>query len=143
LRTPTGEFFGPIRPTGRTGRDPSVIQTIIFIVKTAFFPGGGSQYFTGNIRTDAMGRPNFELNPPGVGRNSLRGPKYFNVDMSVAKRLDYRVSESWVKIQTSNYDLISLTSLIVSILLRLISAIRILLSMIQDLASQLMHYPDA
>jgi hypothetical protein len=86
LRTPTGEFFGPIRPTGYNGKRPLANTNENFLAPGGIFPGGGSDYFSGTILTDSNGRPNFELNPPGVGRNAFRGPKYFNVDLSVAKR---------------------------------------------------------
>ncbi len=86
LRTPSGEFFGPIRPTGYNGNQPISNSNANFLTPGGIFPGGGTRYFSGTIRTDATGRPNFELNPPGVGRNAFRGPKYFNVDMSLAKR---------------------------------------------------------
>jgi hypothetical protein len=86
LRTPTGEFFGPIRPTGYNGRQPIANTNENFLAPGGIFPGGGNQYFSGTIRTDSQGRPNFELNPPAVGRNAFRGPKFFNVDMSLAKR---------------------------------------------------------
>ncbi len=86
LRTPSGEFFGPIRPTGYNGRQPIANTNDNFLSPGGIFPGGGNQYFSGTIRNDSSGRPNFELNPPGVGRNAFRGPKYFNVDMSLAKR---------------------------------------------------------
>ncbi|MEO7673497.1 MAG: hypothetical protein ABIU09_05400, partial [Pyrinomonadaceae bacterium] len=86
LRTPSGEFFGPIRPTGYNGNQPIANTNDNFLSPGGIFPGGGNQYFSGTIRNDASGRPNFELNPPGVGRNAFRGPKYFNVDMSLAKR---------------------------------------------------------
>jgi hypothetical protein len=86
LRTPSGEFFGPIRPTGYNGRASLGNSNSNFLQPGGIFPGGGNQYFSGTIRTDSQGRPNFELNPPAIGRNSFRGPKYFNVDMSFAKR---------------------------------------------------------
>jgi hypothetical protein len=86
LRTPTGEFFGPIRPTGYNGNQPLANSNDNFLAPGGIFPGGGAQYFSGTIRTDPQGRPNFELNPPGVGRNAFRGPKYFDVDLSIAKR---------------------------------------------------------
>jgi hypothetical protein len=86
LRTPSGEFFGPIRPTGYNGNQPIGNSNSNFLTPGGIFPGGGNQYFSGTIRTDSNGRPNFELNPPAVGRNAFRGPKYFNVDMSLAKR---------------------------------------------------------
>ncbi len=86
LRTPSGEFFGPIRPTGYNGNRPIANTNANFLAPGGIFPGGGNQYFSGTIRTDGSGNPNFALNPPGVGRNAFRGPKYFNVDMSLAKR---------------------------------------------------------
>ncbi len=86
LRTPSGEFFGPIRPTGYNGMQPLANTNANFLAPGGIFPGGGARYFSGTIITDASGRPNFELNPPGVGRNAFRGPKYANLDMSLAKR---------------------------------------------------------
>jgi hypothetical protein len=89
LRTPTGEFFGPIRPTGYNGKQPISNSNENFLTPGGIFPGGGAQYFSGSIRTvriNGQDFPNFELNPPGIGRNTFRGPKYFNVDMSLAKR---------------------------------------------------------
>lgn len=86
LRTPSGEFFGPIRPTGYNGNQPLSNSNANFLTPGGLFPGGGSQYFSGTIRTNPNGQPSFELNPPGIGRNTFRGPKYFNVDMSLAKR---------------------------------------------------------
>ena len=45
------------------------------------FPGGGLTYFT------PPPKGSFTLPPrPGVGRNSLRGPGYFSVDMTAVKR---------------------------------------------------------
>ena len=42
------------------------------------FPGGGLAFFDPN-------NPNGLL-PPGIGRNSFRGPRYFAVDLSLGKR---------------------------------------------------------
>jgi len=86
LRTPSGEFFGPIRPTSYNGRPAGGNSNANFLRPGGIFQGGGSQFFGTTIRRDAAGNPNFELNPPGIGRNSFRGPKYFSLDMSVAKR---------------------------------------------------------
>lgn len=86
LRTPSGDFFGPIRPTGYNGRQSIANSNENFLSPGGIFPGGGNQYFTGTVRTDSAGNPNFALNPPAVGRNAFRGPKYLNVDMSFAKR---------------------------------------------------------
>ncbi|MET0624956.1 MAG: TonB-dependent receptor [Pyrinomonadaceae bacterium] len=47
------------------------------------FPGGGLEFFD---PLGATGQGDSRGRLPGVGRNSFRGPRYFNVDMSVAKR---------------------------------------------------------
>ena len=47
------------------------------------FPGGGTAFFSS---LGATGQGAAAGLVPGVGRNSFRGPRYFNVDMSVAKR---------------------------------------------------------
>ena len=33
--------------------------------------------------------PNFDLNPPGIGRNSFRGPKFSSVDLSLVKNFGF------------------------------------------------------
>ena len=38
------------------------------------------------VNLDATATPTFQLNPPGIGRNSFRGPKYFSTDLSLVKR---------------------------------------------------------
>lgn len=47
------------------------------------FPGGGGQFFS-TLGATGQGAAAGLL--PGVGRNSFRGPRYFNVDLSVGKR---------------------------------------------------------
>ena len=47
------------------------------------FPGGGTAFFS-SLGATGQGAAAGRL--PGVGRNSFRGPKYFNVDLSVSKR---------------------------------------------------------
>jgi hypothetical protein len=76
LRQPSGRFFGPIRPSAYLGGALEDTSDEAFIRPFGNFPGGGARYFTLT--------PNAQ---PGVGRNSFRGPKYFSVDMSVAKKI--------------------------------------------------------
>ena len=76
LRQPSGRFFGPIRPTGYNGNALDDTSDDAFIRPGGNFPGGGALYFT--LTPNA---------PPGIERNSFRGPGYFNVDMSVAKKI--------------------------------------------------------
>jgi hypothetical protein len=82
LRTPSGEFFGPIRPIFYNGRQPDNNSNDNFLRPGGIFPGGGGAYFG----TAAPTNPDFAANPPAIGRNVFRSPKYFNLDMSVAKR---------------------------------------------------------
>lgn len=81
LRGPNGNFFGPVRPVFYNGRRPDSNTNENFLRPGGIFPGGGAAYFSTSINGDT-----YQANPPGVGRNTFFGPKYFNVDMSVSKR---------------------------------------------------------
>jgi hypothetical protein len=76
--TPGGPGLCPVRPQGYTG--PSDIDTSndAFINGTNF-PGGGAPFFVVFKQADGS------IAPPGIGRNSFRGPNYFNVDFSLVK----------------------------------------------------------
>ncbi|MEJ7578767.1 MAG: TonB-dependent receptor [Pyrinomonadaceae bacterium] len=76
LRQPSGRPFGPIRPSAYLGGALNDSSDEAFIRPGGNFPGGGAQYFTLT--------PNAQ---PGVGRNSFRGPRFFSVDMSLAKKI--------------------------------------------------------
>jgi hypothetical protein len=86
LRGAGGDFFGPIRPTAYFGGVQQNTSNSSFLQQNGYFTGGGTRYFSTAVRTDATGTPTFQLNPPGIGRNSFRGPNYTSVDMSLAKR---------------------------------------------------------
>ncbi|PWT91764.1 MAG: hypothetical protein C5B55_07560 [Blastocatellia bacterium] len=86
LRGPNGNFFGPIRPTMFFGKQPLSSSNSNFLQPNGIFPGGGSAYFSTTVNTDATGTPTFQLNPPGIGRNVFRGPRYFSTDMTLTKR---------------------------------------------------------
>jgi hypothetical protein len=83
LRSPGGAFFGPIRPTAYFGGAFEGTSNDTFLRPGGNFPGGGANYFDLTINGDP---PTYLENPPGIGRNVFRGPKYFNVDLSVVKR---------------------------------------------------------
>jgi hypothetical protein len=72
------DFICPSRPTRYFGGALNDTSNDAFIRPGGNFPGGGLTYFDPN-------NPGGTL-LPGIGRNSFRGPKYFAVDMSVAKR---------------------------------------------------------
>jgi Carboxypeptidase regulatory-like domain/TonB dependent receptor-like, beta-barrel len=78
LRQPSGKFFGPIRPTQYFGGAGDSSSDSTFTSVGGNFPGGGAKYFD----TTTVG-------PPGIGRNSFRGPKYSAVDLSFAKQTGF------------------------------------------------------
>jgi hypothetical protein len=81
LRQPSGKFFGPIRPRQYFGGAGSDTSDEAFLTGSNF-PGGGAKFFDTTVVGDP---PTFTLNPPGIGRNSFRGPKYSSVDLSLVK----------------------------------------------------------
>src|SRR5262249_34685730 len=74
VRTPSGQFVGPIRPTAYFGGAGDDQSASAFEDDGGNFPGGGARYF--DITT---------VGPPGIGRNSFRGPRYRAVDFSFVK----------------------------------------------------------
>jgi hypothetical protein len=91
--TPGGPSLCPSRPIGYFGGVPEDTSNDTFI--NGFYPNRNNVV----TRDPATGRPlrtNFFLisnpppagagGPPGIGRNSFRGPRYFSVDMTAAKR---------------------------------------------------------
>jgi hypothetical protein len=76
--TPGGPQLCPVRPQGYSG--PTELDTSDEAFMTGSnFPGGGAPFFT------VFDQPNNTVAPPGIGRNSFRGPGYFSVDMSLIK----------------------------------------------------------
>ncbi len=95
--------ISPTRPSGVINAAQTDTSNDSFITPDANFPGIIHQGDTvpnpagGTIEaqcsnTDPSTRPGFPYfdictpGPPGVGRNSRRGPSYFDVDFSVAKK---------------------------------------------------------
>jgi len=73
-QTPGNQFICPIRPEGYSGGAGTDYSNDTFLTPNGNFPKGGQNYFTL--------LPN---GPPGVGRNSFRGPRYQSVDMTFGK----------------------------------------------------------
>jgi hypothetical protein len=73
---PGGRRLSPIRPIAYLGGNLEDTSDEAFTRPQGNFPGGGQNYFniTGSVQR------------PGIGRNSFRGPTYFNVDLSLVKR---------------------------------------------------------
>jgi hypothetical protein len=74
----SNNFVCPSRPPRYFGGALEDTDNEAFTRPGGNFPGGGLLYFDPN-------NPNGLL-PPGIGRNSFRGPRYFSVDMSLGKR---------------------------------------------------------
>jgi hypothetical protein len=113
LRGPSGNFFGPIRPTVFFGGQPLANTNDNFLTtgilpnnlipgaqcnNPGSFPGGCSTYFLTTV-----GDINYLANPPGVGRNVFRGPKYRALDISVVKR--FRLGGVWKLKEGAGIDL--------------------------------------
>jgi hypothetical protein len=82
LRQPSGKFFGPIRPRAYFGGAGDDTSDEAFLTGSNF-PGGGASFFDITVAGDP---PTILLNPPGIGRNSFRGPKYSSLDLSLVKQ---------------------------------------------------------
>jgi hypothetical protein len=75
ITEPSGLTLSPIRPVAYFGGALEDTSDNAFIRPGGNFPGGGAKYF--DVTT---------IGPPGIGRNSFRGPRYASLDLSLAKR---------------------------------------------------------
>ena len=72
-----GPSICPARPVAYFGGAGDDSSDEAFLTGSNF-PGGGARFFSTAAATG--------FQPPGIGRNTFRGPRYFSVDMSLAKR---------------------------------------------------------
>ena len=72
-----GPNLNPARPVSYRGGAGNDTSNNAFITGSNF-PGGGAAFFS------TAAPVGFQL--PGIGRNSFRGPRYFDVDMAVSKK---------------------------------------------------------
>ena len=100
-----GPNICPVRPIAYFGGAGTSSSNDAFITGSNF-PGGGSHFFS-------LAPPvGFQL--PGIGRNSFRGPKYFNVDMTIAKRfgLDRFLGEGrYLEVKANFFNIFNLLNL--------------------------------
>lgn len=102
VRSISNAFFCDARPVGFSG-DEQLANTNENFLTTGIFPNnlilnaqgnrvdcniapGCSNYFNTVFNRDANGTPTYLVNPPGIGRNVFRGPKYRALDISIVKR---------------------------------------------------------
>ena len=74
VSTPGGPSLGPTRPVAVIGTPLNDHSNDAFLRPGGNFPGGGAKFF--DFTTSG---------PPGIGRNTFRGPRFFNIDLSFAK----------------------------------------------------------
>jgi hypothetical protein len=75
--------FGDLRPTSYNGTQPANNSNDNFLRPGGIFGAPGLTIFSD---AEACCNPFSPENRPGIGRNSLRGPRYFDVDMTFGKR---------------------------------------------------------
>jgi hypothetical protein len=78
VSTPGGPSLGPVRPTRYFGPRDYDNSNGAFLSGDNW-TGGGARYF--DIESSG---------PPGIGRNSFRGPRYFSTDLSLARQIRLR-----------------------------------------------------
>ena len=83
-RTPGNEFICPFRPVTFSGGNGNDFSNDTFLKPNGNFPGGGLKYFS--LCNNGGGGPTCR---PGIGRNSLRGPRYQSVDMTFGKNTPF------------------------------------------------------
>jgi len=92
IRSPSGDFFGPVRPIAYFGGAGTGTSNEVFLRPNGNFPGGGAVYFSTALNGDP---PTHLANPPGIGRNVFRGPRYRSIDLSLVKR--FGLPDSWLR----------------------------------------------
>ncbi len=100
IRSVSNAEFGPFRPVAYLGGAGNSSSNETFLTGNGNFTGsfisnvncintaGGCNRIFLTTLNRVNGQATFLANPPGIGRNSFRGPRYFNVDLTVAKRFD-------------------------------------------------------
>jgi hypothetical protein len=101
----------PLRPVAYSGGASDDTSNDVFRQQYGQFPGGPLQYFT-PPPAGSFDRPP----PPGVGRNSFRGPGYFAVDATLTKRFGLpRIrglsDAAGIEIRTNAYNLLNTLNL--------------------------------
>lgn len=88
--------LAPTRPTAVLEQPLQSTEEEAFMRPGGNFPGGGRRYF--DIQTQG---------PPGIGRNSFRGPGYSSVDMSFIKEFGlpgFRGNEALLEIRANFFN---------------------------------------
>ncbi len=103
IRSVSGVEFGPFRPVAYLGGAGNSSSNETFLTGNGNFtgsfisdaqcinatisPGGCNNIFLTTLNR-VNGQATFLANPPGIGRNTFRGPRYFNIDLTLGKRFE-------------------------------------------------------
>ncbi|HVF43483.1 MAG TPA: TonB-dependent receptor [Pyrinomonadaceae bacterium] len=100
----------PARPVSYAGGAGTDYSNDAFVNGTNF-PGGGRAFFS-DLGATGFGASKGLL--PGVGRNSFRGPRYFDVDMSLSKRFGFPKSlgeGTFLEVKANFFNLFNILNL--------------------------------
>jgi hypothetical protein len=98
----------PARPVAYFGGAGTDSSNDAFITGSNF-PGGATHFFS-TLGATGQGAAAGRL--PGVGRNSFRGPRYFDVDMSLSKRFGIPLGETtFFEVKANFFNVFNLLNL--------------------------------
>lgn len=97
-----GPGLCPVRPVAYSGGAGTDTSNDAFITGSNF-PGGGAQFFS------TAGPVGFQL--PGIGRNSFRGPRYFDIDMTVSKRFGLFGENKFFEVKANFFNIFNILNL--------------------------------
>ncbi len=115
IRSASGAEFGPFRPVRFLGGGGNSYSNETFLTGNGNFTGsfisgrncldsaGGCNSIFLTTLNRVNGQATFLANPPGIGRNGFRGPRYFNIDLTVAKR--FNLPKGFSLSETTGLDL--------------------------------------
>ena len=109
---PNSDVPNPVRPLAYFGGAGSSCSNDAF-KSGSNFPKGGPSYFNITLPLDANGNTIKSAYKPGIGRNSFRGPCYFDVDLSAAKEFKYEVRghSTLLRFQANAFNAFNILSL--------------------------------
>jgi hypothetical protein len=97
-----GPSICPVRPVAYFGGAGTDTSNDAFI-NGSNFPGGGAAFFS------TAAPVGFQL--PGIGRNSFRGPRYFDVDMTLSKRFGIFGEGRFLEVKANFFNIFNILNL--------------------------------
>lgn len=97
-----GPSICPVRPVAYFGGAGTDTSNDAFITGTNF-TGGGARFFS------TAAPVGFQL--PGVGRNSFRGPRYFDVDMTLSKKFGLFGEGRFLEVKANFFNIFNILNL--------------------------------